>query len=181
MFRPPAELPEPFSLPSAPFPQADFPLVRASFRGIFRHRFTFQDSHNGSVVVHAATWERRTSISKSLRGIPSSIRTGISPPAVLLFSPYSFMKPRNFVNRGARRPPPPPVSENKEQAIEIEGVITAVLAGTMFRVMLANKHEVLAHISGKMRKRFIKLVIGDRVKMEMSPYDTTKARITYRL
>ncbi len=51
----------------------------------------------------------------------------------------------------------------------------------MFKVKLDSGHEVLAHISGKMRKRFIRLVIGDRVKMEMSPYDTTKARITYRI
>jgi translation initiation factor IF-1 len=65
--------------------------------------------------------------------------------------------------------------------VEVEGTIVQVLAGTMFKVELANKHVVLAHISGKMRKRFIKLVIGDRVRMEMSPYDTTKGRITFRL
>jgi translation initiation factor IF-1 len=63
----------------------------------------------------------------------------------------------------------------------VEGTIVQVLAGTQFRVELPNKHVVLAHISGKMRKRFIKLVIGDRVKMEMSPYDTSKGRITFRL
>ena len=57
----------------------------------------------------------------------------------------------------------------------------SVLPGTMFRVALANQHLVLAHISGKMRKRFIRLTIGDRVKMEMSPYDVDKARITWRL
>jgi len=51
----------------------------------------------------------------------------------------------------------------------------------MFRVELDNKHQVLAHISGKMRKRFIRLTVGDRVKLEMSPYDLDKARITYRL
>jgi len=68
-----------------------------------------------------------------------------------------------------------------EQTIEIEGRITSVLAGTMFRVMLDNKHEVLAHISGKMRKRFIRLTNGDRVKLEISPYDLNKARIVYRL
>jgi len=68
-----------------------------------------------------------------------------------------------------------------EQPIEIEGRITSVLAGTMFRVELNNKHQVLAHISGKMRKRFIRLTVGDRVKMEMSPYDLDKARIVYRL
>jgi translation initiation factor IF-1 len=51
----------------------------------------------------------------------------------------------------------------------------------MFRVELINKHEVLAHISGKMRKRFIRLSVGDRVKLEMTPYDLSKARIVYRL
>ncbi|MDA0766473.1 MAG: translation initiation factor IF-1 [Verrucomicrobia bacterium] len=65
--------------------------------------------------------------------------------------------------------------------MEMEGVISAVLAGTMFKVKLASGHELLAHISGKMRKRFIRLVVGDRVKMEMSPYDTSKARIVYRM
>lgn len=68
-----------------------------------------------------------------------------------------------------------------EQPIELEGRIVSVLAGTMFRVELNNKHLVLAHISGKMRKRFIRLTVGDRVKMEMSPYDLDKARIVYRL
>jgi translation initiation factor IF-1 len=70
---------------------------------------------------------------------------------------------------------------NSDKAIELEGTIMTVLPGTMFRVALANDHLVLAHISGKMRKRFIRLTIGDRVKMEMSPYDTAKARIVYRL
>jgi len=74
------------------------------------------------------------------------------------------------------------VSESSEQkSVEIEGTISAVLAGTMFKVALPSGHEVLAHISGKMRKRFIRLVVGDKVKMEMSPYDTTKARIVFRL
>ncbi len=68
-----------------------------------------------------------------------------------------------------------------DDTIQTEGKITSVLAGTMFRVELANKHLVLAHISGKMRKRFIRLTAGDRVKMEMSPYDLNKARIVYRL
>jgi translation initiation factor IF-1 len=68
-----------------------------------------------------------------------------------------------------------------EKQLQLEGLITSVLAGTMFRVRLANDHIVLAHISGKMRKRFIRLTIGDRVKLEMSPYDIDKARIVYRL
>ena len=68
-----------------------------------------------------------------------------------------------------------------EEPIAIEGTIVTVLPGTMFRVELDNKHQLLAHISGKMRKRFIRLTVGDRVKMEMSPYDLNKARIVYRL
>ncbi|MGI9114760.1 MAG: translation initiation factor IF-1 [Chthoniobacterales bacterium] len=68
-----------------------------------------------------------------------------------------------------------------EKALALEGTIMTVLPGTMFRVALANQHLVLGHISGKMRKRFIRLTIGDRVKLEMSPYDTDKARIVYRL
>jgi len=70
---------------------------------------------------------------------------------------------------------------DSKKAIELEGKITSVLAGTMFRVQLANDHVVLAHISGKMRKRFIRLTTGDRVKLQMSPYDIDKARIVYRL
>jgi translation initiation factor IF-1 len=68
-----------------------------------------------------------------------------------------------------------------EQAIALEGTVSSVLPGTMFRVRLDNKHEVLAHVSGRMRKHFVRLTVGDRVRLEMSPYDLTKARITYRL
>ena len=68
-----------------------------------------------------------------------------------------------------------------ENSIATEGKIIAVLPGTMFRVELSNKYVVLAHISGKMRKRFIRLTVGDFVRMEMSPYDLSKARIVYRL
>ncbi|WP_343229889.1 translation initiation factor IF-1 [Roseimicrobium sp. ORNL1] len=77
--------------------------------------------------------------------------------------------------------PGPEEPTNPEDAVEVEGTVAAVLAGTMFRVKLRNGHMVLAHISGKMRKRFIRLVIGDEVKLEMSPYDPDKARIVYRL
>ena len=69
----------------------------------------------------------------------------------------------------------------QQEAIELEGTIKSVLAGTMFRVELPSKHVVLAHISGRMRKRWIRLTMGDRVKLEMSPYDLDKARIVYRL
>jgi translation initiation factor IF-1 len=68
-----------------------------------------------------------------------------------------------------------------EEHIQIEGRVQTVLAGTMFRVELGNKHMVLATISGKMRKRWVRITVGDRVKMEMSPYDLTKARIVWRI
>lgn len=75
-----------------------------------------------------------------------------------------------------------PVSTASEgDAIELEGKVVTVLPGTMFRVQLANGHIVLGHISGKLRKHYIKIAAGDTVKMEMSPYDTNKARITYRV
>ncbi|MBK1825974.1 translation initiation factor IF-1 [Haloferula rosea] len=83
--------------------------------------------------------------------------------------------------RNHERKVKPSDGNDEEKSVEVEGTITSVLAGTQFRVQLQSGHEVLAHISGKMRKRFIRLVIGDRVKMEMSPYDVTKARITFRL
>ncbi|MFZ5807225.1 MAG: translation initiation factor IF-1 [Verrucomicrobiota bacterium] len=66
------------------------------------------------------------------------------------------------------------------EVLEIEGTVRAVMKGTTFRVQLDNGHDVLAHISGKMRKNFIRLSVGDRVRMEMSPYDLSKGRITYR-
>jgi translation initiation factor IF-1 len=68
----------------------------------------------------------------------------------------------------------------KEEPIELQGTVSQVLPGTMFRVALPNGHEVLAHISGKMRKNFIRISVGDRVNVEMSPYDLGKARITFR-
>ena len=68
----------------------------------------------------------------------------------------------------------------KEEPIELDGTVTKVLPGTMFRVKLPNGHEVLAHISGKMRKHFIRIAVGDTVRVEMSPYDLTKARIRFR-
>ena len=68
----------------------------------------------------------------------------------------------------------------KGDHIEMEGVVVEPLPNAMFRVKLDNDHVVLAHISGKMRMYYIKLLPGDKVKLEMSPYDLTKARITYR-
>ena len=68
----------------------------------------------------------------------------------------------------------------KEEAIEVEGTVVEPLPNAMFRVELKNGHRVLAHISGKMRMNFIRILPGDKVKLEMSPYDLTKGRITYR-
>jgi len=68
----------------------------------------------------------------------------------------------------------------KEEAIEVEGTVVEPLPNAMFRVQLNNGHMVLAHVSGKMRMNFIRILPGDRVKLEMSPYDLTRGRITYR-
>ncbi|EDY22382.1 translation initiation factor IF-1 [Chthoniobacter flavus Ellin428] len=68
----------------------------------------------------------------------------------------------------------------KKDAIEVEGRVVELLPNTMFRVALPNGHQVLAHISGKMRLHFIRILPGDKVLLEMSPYDLTKGRITFR-
>ncbi|HAR35476.1 MAG TPA: translation initiation factor IF-1 [Acidobacteria bacterium] len=68
----------------------------------------------------------------------------------------------------------------KSDVFEIEGVVLETLPNAMFKVELANKHVILAHISGRMRKNFIRILPGDRVLVEISPYDLTKGRITYR-
>jgi len=68
----------------------------------------------------------------------------------------------------------------KKDVIEVEGVVTEPLPNAMFKVALDNGHEVLAHISGKMRMNYIRILKGDRVLVELSPYDLTKGRITYR-
>ena len=68
----------------------------------------------------------------------------------------------------------------KEEAIKLEGTGVELLPNTMFRVELPNKHRILAHISGKMRLHFIRLLPGDKVMVEMSPYDLSKGRITFR-
>ena len=69
----------------------------------------------------------------------------------------------------------------KEEAIEVEGVVKESLPNAMFRVELENGHVVLAHVSGKMRMHFIRILPCDKVKMELSPYDLTKGRITFRV
>jgi translation initiation factor IF-1 len=68
----------------------------------------------------------------------------------------------------------------KEGAIEVEGVVQEALPNAMFMVKLENGHTILGHISGKMRKHYIRILPGDKVKVELSPYDLTRGRITYR-
>ena len=70
---------------------------------------------------------------------------------------------------------------SKEEAIEVEGVVTDALPNAMFKVQLENGHEVLSHVSGKLRMNYIRIVPGDKVKLEMSPYDLSKGRITWRV
>lgn len=96
---------------------------------------------------------------------------------------FSFSSSCSSAGRAkvASRPDNESMKQTGEEHIEVEGVVSSVLAGTMFRVQLDNKHTVLATISGKMRKRFVRITTGDRVKMEMSPYDLNKGRITWRL
>lgn len=72
------------------------------------------------------------------------------------------------------------VNKQKEDVIRADGVVTKVLPATMYRVQLAKGPEILAHVSGKMRKHFIKISTGDKVTMEISPYDLTKGRIVFR-
>jgi translation initiation factor IF-1 len=71
-------------------------------------------------------------------------------------------------------------AKDKEEKIEVEGTVVEALPGTQFRVELDNGHEVLAYLSGKMRKYYIRILLGDRVRVELSPYDLTRGRITYR-
>jgi translation initiation factor IF-1 len=68
----------------------------------------------------------------------------------------------------------------KEEKIEVDGVVVEALPGTQFKVKLDNQHEVLAYLSGKMRRHYIRILRGDRVRVELSPYDLTRGRITYR-
>jgi len=67
-----------------------------------------------------------------------------------------------------------------KEVIELAGTVTEALPGTQFKVELENGHQIIAHVAGKMRKHYIRLVPGDRVKVELTPYDLTKGRITYR-
>ena len=69
---------------------------------------------------------------------------------------------------------------SKDDSIEFEGTVAETLPNTMFRVKLENGHEIIAHISGRMRKNYIRILTGDKVRVELTPYDLSKGRITYR-
>ena len=81
---------------------------------------------------------------------------------------------------GRRRDTGPPVRKPRADAVEVEGVVEEALPNTMFRVRLEDGRLILAHIGGKMRKHFIRILNGDKVTVELSPYDLTRGRITYR-
>ncbi len=72
------------------------------------------------------------------------------------------------------------MGKQKEEKFELEGTVVEALPGTQFRVNLDNDHEVLAYLSGKMRKYYIRILLGDRVRVELTPYDLTRGRIVYR-
>lgn len=72
------------------------------------------------------------------------------------------------------------MTKPKEEGIEVEGVVVEALANTRFRVQIEGGHNVIAHVAGRMRKHFIRIVPGDKVRVELSPYDLAKGRITFR-
>lgn len=90
--------------------------------------------------------------------------------------------PTSSVRRKVARSNTSPGAQDRvaKDAIEIEGTVTEVLPNATFRVKLENEHEVLAYLSGKMRQNYIRVLEGDRVKIEMSPYDLSRGRVTYR-
>jgi translation initiation factor IF-1 len=111
-----------------------------------------------------------------------SIRTGA--PGIRGSRPgFASRAPAIVAESRALRAIRPAVREkmSKDDVIEMEGSILETLPNTMFRVKLENGHVVTAHISGRMRKNYIRILTGDKVKVEMTPYDLTKGRITYRM
>ncbi len=94
-------------------------------------------------------------------------------------------RPRSRSGGGGKKRRDPSVPQEKtaeqgDKAVEVEGTVMEALPNAMFRVTLENDFEVLAHVSGKMRKFFIRILPGDKVRLELSPYDLTRGRITYR-
>lgn len=104
--------------------------------------------------------------------------TGQVPPRYLfsgdLHSPSSYHHPTHSPSKGSRQ------LSKKEEAFEVEGTVTQALANTRFRVQLETGSEVMAHVAGRMRKHFIRIVPGDKVRVELSPYDLSKGRIVFR-
>ena len=94
-------------------------------------------------------------------------------PRIAITEPFLHNSPAFWTNRKIR-----PLA--KEEALQMEGVVTETLPNTMFRVELENGHVVTAHISGKMRKNYIRILTGDKVTVELTPYDLSKGRIVYR-
>jgi translation initiation factor IF-1 len=105
-------------------------------------------------------------LGSATEGLPSAQVTGSHTCAGQL-TPFQTDKPR--------------LRMSKDDSIEMEGTVMEALPNTMFRVKLENGHVVTAHISGRMRKNYIRILTGDKVKVEMTPYDLTKGRITYRM
>lgn len=103
---------------------------------------------------------------------PTSIRASIACIEPTLFPPFLV----HLVTESS----PQDVMGKNEEAFEVEGTVTAALANTRFRVQLETGSEVLAHVAGRMRKNFIRIVPGDKVRVELSPYDLTKGRIVFR-
>ena len=102
--------------------------------------------------------------------LSSNIKNGYNPPVFLTFPPKVRIKNRLFLED----------TMAKEDCIEMQGTILETLPNTMFRVELENGHVVTAHISGKMRKNYIRILTGDKVTVEMTPYDLSKGRIIFR-
>src|SRR5665213_2228832 len=104
------------------------------------------------------------------------------PPSPSAFGPGDTESPRNSC-QSYRAGPQRPIRGDclsKEDAIEVMAVVTEILPNALFKVELENKHQVLAHVSGRMRKNFIRILTGDRVAIELSPYDLNRGRIVYR-
>ena len=101
------------------------------------------------------------------------------PARLLAFSEPTFGGAERGIQPTRKRSLSPPVA--KKDAIEVEGTVIEPLPNAMFAIELENGHRVLAHISGKLRMNFIRILPGDRVRVELSPYDLSRGRITYRL
>jgi translation initiation factor IF-1 len=107
------------------------------------------------------------------------MRTGHRPEAEIRYMRRKDVRKRTIPAADGARDEGPPRT-NTDKAVEVEGIVKESLPNAMFKVILDNGFEVLAHVSGKMRKFFIRILPGDKVRLELSPYDLTRGRITYR-